>query len=207
LVAHRLQSCANTPVLLLLPAAFDKLSDQLVFCLCCLYRFCSAAAAATPLLQLLNKLSDQLAGRPLPTSPGSVHCLLLQLVPMTNTAGPVSMGRLQLRWKRPQPAAVAAPSSSSSKSAAAAAAGPAAAAAELAVGAAPPDEVTTSLELPRVVVQDSLVSVKVVSPHRATAGIAFPFTVQVGALAYAALCNMYDSPVRYAQYADAGHDV
>jgi hypothetical protein len=135
-------------------------------------------------VQLLNKLSDQLAGRPLPTSQGSVHCLLLQLVPMTNTPGPVCMGRLQLRWKRRQPAAVATTGSSSSTSAAEPGlAAAAAAAAELAVGAAPPDEVTTSLELPRVVVQDSLVSVKVVSPHRATAGIAFPFTVQVGAAA------------------------
>jgi hypothetical protein len=136
-------------------------------------------------LQLLNKLSDQLAGKPLPTSQGSVHCLLLQLVPMANTSGPVSMGRLQLRWKRRQPAAVATTNSSSSTLAAAAAdLGPVAAAADLAVGAAPPDEVTTGLELPRVLVQDSLVSVKVVSPHRATAGIAFPFAVQVGAFGY-----------------------
>jgi hypothetical protein len=107
---------------------------------------------------------------------------------MSNTSGPVSMGRLQLRWKRQQPAAVQQSSSSSSSSSDSAAA--AAAPVELAVGAAPPDEVTTSLELPRVLVQDSLVSLKVVSPHRATAGIAFPFTVQVGWLhEHACLCN------------------
>lgn len=133
-------------------------------------------------LQLLNKLSDQLAGRPLAVAQGSVHCLLLQLVPMANTSSPVSMGRLTLRWKRQQPAAVAQSSSSTSTSSSVSAGPAAAAAAELAVGAAPPDEVTTSLELPRVLVQDSLLSAKVVSPHRATAGIAFPFTVQVGAL-------------------------
>ncbi|WIA11906.1 hypothetical protein OEZ85_011990 [Tetradesmus obliquus] len=130
-------------------------------------------------LQLLNKLSDQLAGRPLAAAQGSVHCLLLQLVPMANTSSPVSMGRLTLRWKRQQPAAVAQSSSSTSTSSSVSAGPAAAAAAELAVGAAPPDEVTTSLELPRVLVQDSLLSAKVVSPHRATAGIAFPFTVQL----------------------------
>lgn len=45
--------------------------------------------------------------------------------------------------------------------------------------AVPSLDVETSLELPRVVVQDSLLSAKVSGPQNVTAGTSFPFTLQV----------------------------
>lgn len=133
------------------------------------------------LFQVMNKLSDQLVGEPLQLFKGSVHCLLLQLVPLTSSSSPCSIGRLQLRWRRRQPSALGCGSNTaaeaklllSSKAWHAAADG-------LVTGAAPSEEAVTSLDLPHVVVQDSLLTVKVVAPHNATAGMAFPFTVQVG---------------------------
>lgn len=140
-------------------------------------------------MQLLNKLSDQLACRPLAASLGSVHCLLLQLVPTAKSSDPVSMGRLQLKWKRRHEATAVASSGNAGGTATSAATAAAAAAGNgLVIGAAPPDEVTTSLDLPHVVVQDSLLSVRVMAPDRATAGIAFSFTLQVGRLLGAYTC-------------------
>eukprot|EP00879_Flechtneria_rotunda_P002505 GHRR01002703.1.p1 GENE.GHRR01002703.1~~GHRR01002703.1.p1 ORF type:complete len:1063 (+),score=495.97 GHRR01002703.1:1057-4245(+) len=120
-------------------------------------------------LQLLNKLSDQLAGKPLLACGSSVHCLLLQLLPTATSQEPVRMGRLQLRWKRQS---AAEPVSSGST-------GAVAGIATLAAGAALPETMSATLELPLVVVRDSLLSVKVIAPHSVTAGIAFSFTLQM----------------------------
>lgn len=144
----------------------------------------------------MNRLADQLPGRPQPIGRGAVHCLLLQLVPTAkSTAGPASIGRLCLRWKRggkqqqqsdqqqrqrpPLP-----PTSGGGARGAAASGGGSGGANGLAVGAAPPEEVVTQLELPQVAVSDGLLSVRVVAPHHATAGIAFTYTLQVRAPAY-----------------------
>jgi hypothetical protein len=125
--------------------------------------------------QLLNKLSDQLLHKPLPASAGSVHSLLLQLVPTANVAAPVAAGRLKLMWRRRQPAAVAAHGGATSSSAGATAA----AADGLAVCAAPSADVETCLDLPQVLVQDSLLSIRASAPQHVTAGLPFAFTMQV----------------------------
>lgn len=46
-------------------------------------------------------------------------------------------------------------------------------------GPTPAMEVETSLQLPPVVVQDSLLTVKASGPQNVTAGTSFPFTLQV----------------------------
>lgn len=120
------------------------------------------------MLQVMNTLGDQLRGKPLPAGRGTVHCLLLQLMPLsTSPVGPPpgSIGHLNLRWKRLQPATADAYSSSNGVVKAAAA------------GVA--EEVTTQLQLPAVLIQEGLLSVRVVAPDHATAGIAFPYTLQV----------------------------
>lgn len=122
------------------------------------------------ILQVLNNLSQQLAGAPVPAVSGSVHCLLLHLLPTAKAAGPVSMGRLKLLWRRKEPAKAGSGGSSTL----------AAALAALDGGATPAADVETSLELPAVVVQDSLLSAKASGPQNVTAGTAFPFTLQVG---------------------------
>lgn len=136
-------------------------------------------------MQLVNKLSEQLAPKPVTSSLGSVHCLLLQLVPTAKAATPSSMGRLKLTWRRRQPAAVvlpvgaAATSTSRDSAAAAATAGAPAGAAALAIGALPAADVDTHLDLPAVLVQDSLVTVRAAAPQHVTAGLPFAFTMQV----------------------------
>lgn len=135
-------------------------------------------------LQVMNNLSDQLVDTPLQMSCGSVHCLLLQLVPLSAIGTPASIGRLQLRWERRQPLSLNLASNNGVADGAEGwlqqrSSAPHAPASGLAVGAAPPNEVVTSLDLPQVVVQDSLLTIKVVAPHSATAGIAFPSTLQV----------------------------
>jgi hypothetical protein len=129
-------------------------------------------------LQVLNNLSQQLAGAPVPAASGSVHCLLLHLLPTAKAAGPVSMGRLKLSWRRKEPAEAGSSSSSSSSPGDSSAL--AAALAALDGGATPAADVETSLDLPAAVVQDSLLSVKASGPQNVTAGTAFPFTLQVG---------------------------
>jgi hypothetical protein len=130
-------------------------------------------------LQLLNSLSQQLAGAPLTASPGSVHCLLLQLVPTAKAQEPVSMGRLKVSWRRKETATPTGRGSSSSGGGGSSAS--AAAAAAMDAGPIPAMDVETSLLLPLVVVQDSLLSVKASGPQNVTAGTSFPFTLQVNA--------------------------
>eukprot|EP00775_Hariotina_reticulata_P005239 gene5239-5474_t len=118
-------------------------------------------------VQVINTLGDQLQGKPLPAGQCSVHCLLLQLMPLTPTpAGtyPSSLGHLNLRWRRRQSAMADANSSVGDVKPAVAAVS---------------EEVTTQLELPAVVIQEGLLSVRVVAPHHATAGVAFPYTLQL----------------------------
>jgi hypothetical protein len=155
---------------MLQPDGFNwLLADSCLTVLCCATLCCLA-------LQLLNSLSQQLAGAPLTASPGSVHCLLLQLVPTAKAQEPVSMGRLKVSWRRkeqPSPAGSSSSGGGSSSSAAVAAA------AAMDAWPIPAMDVETSLLLPPVVVQDSLLSVKASGPQNVTAGTSFPFTLQV----------------------------
>lgn len=136
-------------------------------------------------MQLLNNLPQQLANMPLAASPGSVHCLLLHLLPTAKAAAPVSMGSLKLSWRRKSPASVGSAaaerrdSSSGGSGGGSSCASAAAAAAVMAAGPAPGLDVETSLELPLVVVQESLLSVKAAGPQNVTAGTSFPYTLQV----------------------------
>jgi len=135
-------------------------------------------------MQLLNSLPQQLANMPLAASPGSVHCLLLHLLPTAKAAAPVSMGSLKLSWRRKSPAAIESAAaerrgSSSGGSGGGNSSASAAATAARESGPAPGLDVETSLELPLVVVQESLMSVKAAGPQNVTAGTSFPFTLQV----------------------------
>lgn len=150
------------------PCVSDQHFDTLLPVLCVVH-----------ILQVLNNLSQQLAGAPVPAESGSVHCLLLHLLPTAKAAGPVSMGRLKLSWRRKEPAKAGSGCGSSSGGSAGGSA-LAAALAALDGGATPAADVETSLELPAVVVQDSLLSAKAAGPQNVTAGAAFPFTLQVG---------------------------
>lgn len=115
-------------------------------------------------------------------SPGSIHCLLLHLLPTAKASSPASIGKLKLTWRRKSPAAVVADGSSSggtgggSSSSGAAAV---AAAAAIDAGPRPTQDVETCLDLPQVVVQDSLLSVKASGPQNVTAGTSFAFMLQV----------------------------
>jgi hypothetical protein len=139
------------------------------------------------LLQLLNSLSQQLAAAPLAANRGSVHCLLLQLLPTANAQAPVSMGRLKLAWRRKQPAEPAEGSTDgraggSTGGSAGGSNAPATAAAD--AGPVPGRDVEAWLQLPQVVVRDSLMSVKAAGPQNVTAGTSFPFTLQVRGFAF-----------------------
>lgn len=110
-------------------------------------------------LQLLTDLQQQLAG---PTSsarglllggPGAAATAICQICPISLLPAPVSMGRLLLRWRR-----------------AATSGGPA-------LDDVP--EGSTSLPLPQVLVQNSILSVHLVAPPQATTGIQFPLTLQI----------------------------
>lgn len=138
-------------------------------------------------MQVMNVLSDQLLSGPFQMCKDSVHCLLLQLVPLVSVSSPCSIGRVQLHWKRQQAAEVDSGSQQAAQDDPFSGACQPAAAVSLVPGAALAEEVITNLDLPQVIVQDSLFSVKVVAPHSATAGIAFPFTLQVGV--HSLLCN------------------
>jgi hypothetical protein len=153
------------------------LTDTSLCCCCCCT--CVHIQHGVALhLQLLNSLSQQLAGVPLAASPGSVHCLLLQLLPTAKTAEPTPMGRLKLSWKRRTPAQPSNSSGSSGSSSASTATAVAAVAA-MQAAPAPSQDVEAMLELPAVVVQESLLSVKAHGPQHVTAGTSFPFTLQV----------------------------
>jgi len=84
------------------------------------------------------------------------------------------MGHLNLRWKRRQRAVAGAAGGSGGVETAVAGVGVA-------------EDVTSQLELPAVRVQDGLLSVRVVAPAHATAGIAFPYTLQVSRIAATAI--------------------
>jgi hypothetical protein len=92
------------------------------------------------------------------------------------------MGRLKLSWKRRTPAQPNTPSGGSggSSSGSSAPAAAVAAVAAMQSAPAPAQEVEAMLQLPAVVVQESLLSVKAHGPQHVTAGTSFPFTLQVG---------------------------
>lgn len=140
--------------------------------------FCRHGLAVDCMLQVLNSLTQQLTAVPLSASPGSVHCLLLHLLPTAKAAEPVSMGRLKLSWRRTQPATAGTSGRSGSSSVSALQAA-AVAAVSADAGPSPAVDVESSLELPAVIVQDSLLSVKAAGPQNVTAGTSFPFTLQV----------------------------
>jgi hypothetical protein len=125
-------------------------------------------------LQLVNRLADQLPAGPSPVGPGSGHVLLLHLLATQLLPPPgAPLGRLLLRWRR----ADAGSGDDTGDEARDTGAGKQRT--QLDRAAAAPAEVETSLELPRVTVADAVLSARVVAPPAVTAGIAFPFQLQV----------------------------
>ncbi len=146
-------------------------------------------------LQLVNQVNDQLHARPVVLQCGGVHTFLLHVCPTHVTPTPFSLGKLQLRWRcaASAPLQPATPSTAGVAASARQAADPLGSSAPVAgqwgegvgdanEGMCPPEETVTTLDLPLVVVQEGLLSVKVVSPPHITSGIAFPFTLQVRAI-------------------------
>lgn len=110
-------------------------------------------------LQLVTDLQQQLAGPRTSAGglrlggPGAAATAICQVCPISLLPTPVSMGRLLLRWRR-------------------------------AVGPAGPfqDDVpdgTTALPLPQVLVQNSIMSVRLVAPPQVTTGLPFSLTLQI----------------------------
>jgi hypothetical protein len=112
---------------------------------------------------------------------GDVQTFLMHVCPTRPSSAPLSLGKLLLRWRRaPSGATEAAPLSALPGGESALAAGAAGSQGDAVEDQAPPGDVLTALELPRVTVVDSLITARVTSPAQVTAGIAFPYTLHVG---------------------------
>lgn len=126
-------------------------------------------------LASLADLSSQLLKWPAPLGCGDAHSLLFLTLPSRSSDQSVSMGQLKLLWRRQTSSSPGGGAEGRQRQPSLAIA---LAAAE-SDGPRPDPMVTTLLDLPKVSIGESLLTVRTIGPAALTAGIAFTYSLQI----------------------------